>query len=102
MESVVRQAILTAYPTANVEEVEDHNIFNPTGKISGTIGGEVTLKQSSSYPIATFTQIKRSAVQAMINAMSALESGDGAGIQILLRPDHAGWTKGSEGLVSKK
>ncbi|HSW85802.1 MAG TPA: ATP-binding protein, partial [Candidatus Saccharimonadales bacterium] len=49
---VVRQAIVSAYPTARVEEVAEHNIFSPVGKISGTVGGELVLKESYAYPIA--------------------------------------------------
>jgi hypothetical protein len=100
--SVIKQAILTAYPGAQIDEVEDHNIFSPTGKIDGTKGGEIVLKQSYSYPIATFTQAKRDAMQAMIGAMSSLEAGDGAALQLLLRPADTNWTKTSESLVAKK
>src|SRR6185503_17060052 len=35
---VVKQAIVSAYPATRLEEVADHNIFNPTGKASGTVG----------------------------------------------------------------
>lgn len=99
---VIRQSVLTAYPTANLEEVEDHNIFNPTGKLSATIGGEIELKQPYSYPIATFTNLKRDSIQALINGMMSLEEGDGAAVQILLRPAFAGWTKASESLADDK
>ncbi len=102
LESVVNQAVLTAYPGAQLEQVEDHNIFSPTGKISGTIGGEIVLKHDYSYPIATFTELKRDAMQAMITALTSLGQGDGAAIQILIRPAFSGWTKASESLVEKK
>lgn len=102
LESVINQAILTAYPGAQLEQVEDHNIFSPTGKISGTIGGEVVLKHNYSYPIATFTELKRDAMQAMINALTSVGSGDGAAIQVLIRPAFSGWSKASESLVEKK
>ena len=44
LEDVVRQAIAAAYPSARLEEVAEHNIFSKVGKMSGTIGGELTLK----------------------------------------------------------
>ena len=56
---VVSQAIISAYPNARLEEVAEHNIFSPIGKISGTVGGELTLKESFAYPIATYQDIKR-------------------------------------------
>ncbi len=102
LQSVIEQAVLTAYPTARLEEVEDHNIFNPSGKISGTLGGEIVLKEHYGYPIATFTQLKRDAIQALINATMSLQKGDGAAVQILLRPAQIGWSKSAESLADGK
>lgn len=102
MVAVIKQAILTAYPGANLEEVEDHNIFSQTGKISGTYGGEITLKHDYVYPIATFDQLKRDTIQGVINSLTSLEEGDGAGIQILLRPAREGWMKKAESLAKEK
>ena len=92
---VVRQSIIAAYPTAGLEECEEHNIFNNAGKISGTIGGELTLKKEYSYPIATYEDSKRDAMQALLNVMASLTHDDGAAIQILLRPANERWVKSS-------
>lgn len=99
--SVIKQAVLTAYPGAGLEEVEEHNIFNPHGKTTGTIGGEIVLKEDYAYPIATFNQLKRDGMQALINAMSSLGEGDGAGLQVLLRPAHDGWSKHAKEVAGK-
>jgi len=99
--SVVEQAILSAYPNSRLEEVAEHNIFSPVGKLSGTIGGELVLKEQFSYPIATFQDIKRDAMQSLLNALATLEKEDGAGIQILLRPAYDGWTKVAASEASK-
>src|SRR5205085_6409051 len=48
--SVVEQAIISAYPTARLEEVPEHNIFSPVGRITGTLGGELSLKEHFAYP----------------------------------------------------
>jgi len=98
---VVRQAIAAAYPSARLEEVEEHNIFSETGKLSGTIGGEFTLKKDFVYPIATYQESKRDASRALLNALSAAGREDGAGIQILLRPAQQGWTKRSIAAAEK-
>lgn len=98
----VKQAIVSAYPAAQLEEVAEHNIFNPVGKISGTLGGELTLKEPYAYPIATYQDLKRDAMQALLNALSGLGKEDGAGIQILMRPANPGWTKKATSLASKK
>ncbi len=102
MVDVVYQAIVSAYPTARLEEIEEHNIFNPVGKISGTVGGELTLKEHFAYPIATFQELKRDAMQSLLNALSTLEKEDGVGIQILMRPADPTWRKSATAIASKK
>ncbi len=98
---VVRQAVAAAYPSARLEEVKEHNIFSEAGKMSGTIGGEFTLKKNFVYPIATYQDSKRDASRALLNALSAAGREDGAAIQLMLRPAHEGWTKTSIEAVAK-
>lgn len=90
---VVRQAVAAAYPSARLQEVEERNIFNQAGKLSGTIGGEFTLKKHFSYPIATYQETKRDTARAILNALSAASKEDGIAIQLLLRPAQEGWMK---------
>lgn len=92
---VLRQAVAAAYPSARLEEVEEHNLFSKVGKMSGTIGGELTLKKHYSYPIATYQESQRDAMRAILNALSAAGREDGVGIQILMRPAPDGWPKTS-------
>lgn len=98
---VVCQAIAAAYPSARLEEVSEHSVFSQVGKVSGTIGGEFTLKKNFSYPIATYIESKRDASRALLNAISAASREDGIGVQILLRPAGDGWTKPSIALADK-
>lgn len=102
LQDVVNQAIVSAYPSTRLEEVADHNIFNALGRISGTIGGELSLKEPFAYPIATYQDLKRDAMQSLLNALSTLEKEDGIGIQILLRPAQSGWRKTATMLAGKK
>ncbi|HSX16605.1 MAG TPA: TraM recognition domain-containing protein [Patescibacteria group bacterium] len=99
---VVKQAVVSAYPAARLEEVPEHNIFSPVGKAGGTVGGELHLKESFAYPIATYQDLKRDAMQAILNAMSTLDKEDGAGIQILMRPAESGWRKKALAVASSK
>ncbi len=88
---VVKQAIISAYTTAQIEEVAEHNIFNKVGKINSVLGGEFVLKKSFAYPIATYQDLKRDTMQAILNALSMLDKEDGATIQILLRATDSKW-----------
>ncbi len=101
LEDVVRQAVAAAYPSARLEQVSEHNIFSQIGKISGTIGGELTLKKSFVYPIATYQDSKRDAARALLNALSSAGRQDGVAIQLLLRPAQEGWTKQSISAVER-
>jgi hypothetical protein len=98
---VVRQAVAAAYPSARLEEVVEHNIFSQVGKMSGTIGGEFTLKKSYAYPIATYQESKRDASRALLNALSAAGREDGIAIQLMVRPAKEGWMKNSISIVEK-
>lgn len=100
--SIVEQAVVSAYPTARLEEVSEHNIFSTVGRITGTLGGELVLKEKFVYPIATYQDIKRDTMQSLLNALSSLTKEDGAGIQILLRPADGGWRKAAKSEADKK
>jgi hypothetical protein len=92
---VIRQAIAAAYPSARLEEVVERNIFSQVGKMSGTIGGEFTLKKNYVYPIATYQETKRDASRALLNALSAAGREDGIAVQLLIRPAKEGWARNS-------
>jgi hypothetical protein len=100
--SVVEQAIISAYPSARLEEVAEHNIFSPVGRITGTLGGELALKEHYAYPISTYQDLKRDTMQALLNALSTLSKEDGAGVQILLRPADSAWRKAATSEADKK
>jgi len=99
---VVRQAVVSAYPAARLEEAEEHNIFNVAGKSAATTGGELVLKESFAYPISTYVDLKRDAMQAMLNSLANLGKEDGAAIQILMRPADPTWRKTAHAVATSK
>ncbi|KKW04393.1 MAG: hypothetical protein UY35_C0004G0005 [Candidatus Saccharibacteria bacterium GW2011_GWC2_48_9] len=98
---VVRQSVIAAYPSARLEEVEEHNIFTKDTRASSVIGGEFSLKKSYVYPIATYQDTKRDASRAILNALSIIGREDGVGVQILMRPASQGWIKASTNAVER-
>ncbi|HSX07955.1 MAG TPA: DUF87 domain-containing protein [Candidatus Saccharimonadales bacterium] len=99
---LVKQAIVSAYPTARLDEVVEPNIFNSAGRMSGVAGGEFTLKEAFAYPLATYQDVKRDAMQSVLNSLSTLEKEDGAAIQILMRPANGDWRKQAHEVAGKK
>lgn len=97
---VIHQAVAAAYPSARLQEMNERNLFSPAGRMSGTIGGEFTLRKDYAYPIATYQESKRDASRALLNALSGATREDGVGIQILIRPAQQGWAKNASGVAS--
>ena len=78
------------YPNAQIEEVPDYNIFLPTGII---LGSYVTYRRANHFPIKTYRKLETDAMNSLTNALSKIESGDGAVIQYVMRVAHASWRK---------
>ncbi len=97
----VKQAIAAAYPTARLEEVELETIFSKQGKTQGVIGGEFVLKKNFYYPINTYQDSRRDAMRSLLDALSSVSRGDGASIQIMLRPADDKWTSLSNKYIEK-
>lgn len=102
MVDVVKQAVTSAYPTARLEEVTEHNIFNQAGMLNGVLGGEFELKDSYAFPIATYQDIKRDPMQSLLSSLSGLGSEDGVAIQLLIRPTDDSWRKNATKLSAAK
>ena len=104
----VKQAILTSYQTARLEETEVENIFSRDGMddSGGTgdqynaenfvAGGELVMKKEVEYPILTFQEMKWDAQLALLNAFSKVRIGEGLGLQVMFRPLDSGWSKNAE------
>ena len=100
LEETVKQAIVSSYPTARLEEADEEVIFNDGMTAANIAGGEFELKKEYVYPIATYEDSKWDAQTAILNAFSKVKDGEGMAIQMLFRPAHPGWTKIAEQKVS--
>ena len=92
----VKQAVISAYPSARLEEIEPDSIFAKDVTVDQIAGGELSLKKEFVYPISTYEDTQRDASLALLNAMAVTKPGEGIGIQILLRPTDGSWTKISQ------
>ena len=99
---IVRQAITSTYESARVEEVEEHNLFDPEIASESVSGGHLVLKEHYAYPIATYVESRQDMMKSLLGSLSDLEERDGAGIQILLRPAGEQWTKAAQDVAKEK
>lgn len=108
----VKQAILTSYPTARLEETEVENIFSKDGMDTSeeganiqynaenfVSGGELVMKKDVEYPIMTFQEMKWDAQLALLNAFSKVRKGEGLGLQVMFRPLDSSWSKIGEAKI---
>jgi len=88
-----------AFPDAKIEAVHDYNIFNPVG---ASIAASVTLEENSHLPIKTYQKFSGDPLETITSAFSKLhEYGEGAALQIVLRPRPGGTKKEAHQLIEK-
>ncbi len=84
----ITQQIQALHPNAQVEDVEDYNIFQPHGVVAG---GYVTLKRHHLFPIKTYQDIEADPLGAMTNALAKLDKTEGAAVQFVVRSAKKSW-----------
>lgn len=88
LQDIVEKQITSYYPDAIVDLTEEQNIFTEK---SYQAGGEFTLAKDFSYPLKTYQKLESDPINALTNSLSKLEEGEGAIVQILLRPVSDKW-----------
>lgn len=79
------------FPTARVQEVDDYTIINPHGEVRAA---RLSLAEPYLKPIRSYVEAKVDTLGPIVSTLSRLEAvGDGATIQILVRPAEGGVKK---------
>ncbi|KKQ13026.1 MAG: hypothetical protein US25_C0043G0002 [Candidatus Moranbacteria bacterium GW2011_GWE1_36_7] len=87
----IEKQVHAYFPHANVEKISDYTIFAPG---SFTTAATLGLKHSHALPILTYENIDIDPLNEISNALSKLQTeGEGAVIQIVLRPAGKQWRK---------
>ncbi len=84
----IEQQVQAQYHHAQIEIVDDYNIFVPQGAVAAA---RLTLKRQNFLPIKTFKEQDSDPLNAVTNALAKVEKGDGVAIQILVRSAKKGW-----------
>lgn len=87
VESVTRKQIQGFFPEAEINAVNDYNIFNKKGV---SIGSVLKLKKNYILPFKTYKKLEASTLGIITSSMSLLkERGEGLALQILIKPAEA-------------
>lgn len=84
----VEKQINGAYPSASITEMDEVNIFNEKGRVAFA---PLKLDKASFYPIKTYKDLPTDGLSLITSAMSKMGDGEGATLQILLRPEGNRW-----------
>ncbi len=87
-----------AYPQANLEEVEDYNLFTPQGIV---LGSYLRFSREYIFPIKTYKKCESDPLNALTNALSKIGQEEGAAIQIIARSSHSGWRQKGHKVASE-
>ncbi|TAK03784.1 type IV secretory system conjugative DNA transfer family protein [Patescibacteria group bacterium] len=90
LQAFVEQTFSASYHDAHVEEVEDYNIFAPTGVI---LGAHLALRRDSVFPIKTYRGQDKDPLSAITNAIAKIPEGSGAAFQFVVRSAPGGWRR---------
>ncbi len=84
----MEQQIHAQYPAAQIEEVEDYNIFRPH---SVTMGTTLRLKRPYIFALQTYMGMSVDPLNALTNSLSKIGPEEGAVIQFVVRSAKASW-----------
>lgn len=97
LRDLVEKQVYAYYPTADIQVVEEPNIFSETGQVA--FAG-LKLKEASYYPIKAYKELGVDSLSAITSAMSKMDEGEGAMVQILMRPAGKDWRSVGKSYIS--
>ena len=98
LQRYIEQQIHAQYPHAQIDVVDDYNIFKPSGMVSGAY---LQFSRQLIFPIKTFRKMDSDPLDAIINSLSKLGQDDGAVIQIIARSAKKTWRNSAAKVVQK-
>lgn len=94
---LVEKTIYGYYSTADIKKVEEPNIFTEDGKVEY---GALRQKEVAYMPLKVYKDMPTDSLSAVTSALSKMDEGEGAIIQILIRPAAGKWKKHGKSYVS--
>ncbi|HCR80970.1 MAG TPA: hypothetical protein DIV47_00590 [Candidatus Pacebacteria bacterium] len=87
---LVEKQIHGAYPTADIKETDEVNIFSEKGRVAFA---SLRLKQAKYLPVKTYKDLPTDGLSLITSAFSKMGDGEGAILQILIHPESQGWQR---------
>ncbi len=94
---LVEKTIYGYYPSADIKRVDEPNIFTEDGKV---VYAGLVQKDIAYMPLKAYKDIPTDPLSAITSALSKMDEGEGAMVQILIRPSAGKWKKLGKSYVS--
>ncbi len=94
---VVEKTIYSYYPSADIKRVDEPNVFSEKGKVSFA---SLVQKDYPYMPLKTYKDLPTDSLSAVTSSLSKMNEGEGAIIQILIRPTGTKWSKLGKSYIS--
>lgn len=95
---MVEKQIHGSYPDAQIEQVEEYNIFdNPDGKVAFTA---LKLDEAEYKPIKTYTDLPVDPLSSFASTLGKMQEGEAAAIQIIITPADSTWKSSGRAHIS--
>jgi len=88
--TLIEKKLTGFFPDCFIEEVKDYNIFSEDCVVASTY---LSTSKEFMFPIKNFRYLSTDAFNDIMNSLSKLEKGEGAAIQIMIRPEKSDWQK---------
>ncbi|MBI4100763.1 DUF87 domain-containing protein [Candidatus Microgenomates bacterium] len=98
LKDLVEKQIHGAYPGADIQEVDEYNIFSEDGQVAFA---SFALGSSNYYPLKVYKNIPTDPLSAVTSVLAKMGQGEGAVIQILITPASSKWRAAGKAYVSK-
>ncbi len=85
---LVEKTIYSFYPTADLQKVDEPNIFTEDGHVAY---GALVQKQAAYLPLKTYKDLPTDSMSTLTSALSKMDDEEGAMVQILIRPSDSRW-----------
>lgn len=99
IQDLVEKQIYGAYPLAEIEEVDEVNIFNEKGRVAFA---SLKLEKAYFYPIKTYKDLPTDGLSLITSALSKLQAGEGSVLQVLFQPIGPAWHRKAHRYISKQ
>lgn len=92
----IEQQIQAQYHLAQIEEIDDYNLFLPKGV---SVGVELAGKREIFFPFKTFRKSDSDPLNTITNALAKVDKAEGAAVQVVVRSAKAEWRSAGTAIV---